>query len=67
MLVRRFGLIALSPSLRIGRRTRRRPTEIPSRNSATRSRRLPYTGCSVKIRSSRFRRPRASDDAARGG
>jgi glycosyltransferase involved in cell wall biosynthesis len=37
----RFGLTAHSPSFRISRRTRRRPTGIPSRNSATWSRRLP--------------------------
>ena len=36
-------------------RLRRRPTEVASRNSATCSRRLPYSGCSVKIRSSRRR------------
>jgi putative transposase len=36
-------------------RLRRRPTEVASRNSATCTRRLPYSGCSVKIRSSRRR------------
>jgi hypothetical protein len=41
LLVFRFGLTAHSPSFFISRRTRRRPTEIPSRNSATWSRRLP--------------------------
>ena len=34
MLVFRFGLTAHSPSSRISRRTRRRPTEIPCRKSA---------------------------------
>jgi hypothetical protein len=41
LLAFRFGLTAHSPSSRISRRTRRRPTEIPSRNSATCGRRLP--------------------------
>jgi len=41
LLVFRFGLTAHSPSFRISRRTRRRPAEIPSRKSATWSRRLP--------------------------
>src|ERR1700746_2940781 len=39
LLVFRFGLTAHSPSFLISRRTRRRPIEIPSRNSATWSRR----------------------------
>jgi hypothetical protein len=38
LLVFRFGLTAHSPCFRISRRTRRRPIEIPSRNSATCSR-----------------------------
>jgi hypothetical protein len=33
LLVFRFGLTAHSPSLRISRRMRRRPTETPSRKS----------------------------------
>jgi hypothetical protein len=43
-LVFRFGLTAHSASFFISRRTRRRPTEIPSRNSATWSRRLRRSG-----------------------
>jgi hypothetical protein len=41
LLVLRFGLTAHSPSFFISRRTRRRPAETASRNSATCSRRLP--------------------------
>ena len=47
-------------------RMRRRPTEILSRNSATCSRWLPFTECSVKIRSSRFSRSNSSADVGRG-
>ena len=59
-----LGLIAHNPSLRISHRMRRRPTKIPSRNSATCNRRLSYTGCSVKIRSSRFSRSSSSANPA---
>src|SRR5437667_106592 len=60
------GLAAHSPSFLISRRIRRRPTGTPSRRSATWSRRLPYTGWSVKIRSSRCRRSSSSADSRRG-
>src|SRR6516162_6797746 len=67
LLVFRFGLTADRPSCRISRRIRRRPTRTPSRWSATCSRRLPYTGWSVKIRSSRFSRSSSSADSGRAG
>ena len=47
----RFGLIAHSPSLRINRRMRRRPTEIPSRASElfARGNKAPTAGDAQKV------------------